>query len=99
MKKSNLVITVVALVGLLAVDANGAAVTKKNGTTLEVESNTSWSLSTSKTVLKSPDGANAANVLNTLSVALETTSGTGKDKDIKVDYTLDNLEICHLATT
>ncbi len=74
------------------VDAFGGPFVKKNGTNLDVKSNTEWSLSTSKSVLLSPASANESDVLNALTVSLETTSGKGNDKDIKVDYTLDNLE-------
>lgn len=74
------------------VDAFGGAYVKKNGTKLMVDSNTNWSLSTSKSVLKSPASANEGDVLNALTVSLETTSGSGSNSDIKVDYTLDNLK-------
>jgi len=74
------------------VDALAGPYEQKHGSALKVDSNTSWNISTSKAVLTSPNGANADTVLNALAVSLETESGTGKDADIKVDYTLDNLE-------
>jgi len=75
-----------------AVDPLGGPYEKKNGSALKVDSNTSWSISTGKAVLSSPNDASADDVLNALDVQLETDNGSGKNADIKVDYTLDNLE-------
>lgn len=75
-----------------SLDPNGGPYTKKNGSALRVESNTDWSLSTSKAVIEAPEGADANAVLNALTVSLETSEGNGDDNDIKVDYTLDDLE-------
>ena len=73
------------------VDAFGGPYIKKNGTKLKVDTNTTWSLATSKRVLLKPAGAVEGDVLNALRVDLETASGAGSDSDIKVDYTLSNL--------
>lgn len=65
--------------------------TKKNGSSLAVESNTNWSLSTSKKVLRKPNDAKGSQVLNALSVSLHNVRGKGDDNDIRVDYKLSNL--------
>ncbi len=65
--------------------------TKKNGSALAVESNTNWSLSTSKKVLRKPNDANGRQVLNAVSVNLKKNKGKGDDSNIGVNYKLSNL--------
>jgi len=73
------------------IDPLKKAYTKKNGSALAVESNTNWSLSTSKKVLRKPNDAKGSQVLNALSVTLRSVKGKGDDNDIRVDYKLSNL--------
>lgn len=74
------------------VDAFGGPYIKKNGTKLKVDTNTTWSLAASKNVLLKPAEAAEGDVLDALTVSLETTKGAGSDNDIKVDYALDHLD-------
>ena len=72
-------------------DPTQSTASAKNGSTLEVQSNTKWSIGVSKSVTESPADA-PGNLTDLLDVKIAPPQGSGDKDGIKVDYTLNEID-------